>query len=291
MKRVKKEDTIQKLSEQIEVLKEDKNILAHQIEEINKLVANLFISQNHLESLNKKQTIFVANISHELRTALNAILGFSQVMNDEVFGPIENKKYKEYIKFIQSNSNHLLSLVNEILDLSKIQANKMFLHETTIDLKQLLQDAIFIALQFDTKNNRNIVLHKMNHIILRADEKLMKQIFLNVLSNAVKFTKKEEKIDVFVKKTSFGIRLIFKDNGIGIPKEKINKLFQPFEQIENSFSRTNIGSGLGLVLVKKMVILHGGRIEIKSLYPKGVAVLIDLPQKRIVSLGAKNEIS
>ncbi len=291
MKTVKKEDIIQKLSEQIEVLKEDKNILAHQIEEINKLVANLFISQNHLESLNKKQTIFVANISHELRTALNAILGFSQVMNDEVFGPIENKKYKEYIKFIQSNSNHLLSLVNEILDLSKIQANKMFLHETTIDLKQLLQDAIFIALQFDTKNNRNIVLHKMNHIILRADEKLMKQIFLNVLSNAVKFTKKEEKIDVFVKKTSFGIRLIFKDNGIGIPKEKINKLFQPFEQIENSFSRTNIGSGLGLVLVKKMVILHGGRIEIKSLYPKGVAVLIDLPQKRIVSLGAKNEIS
>ena len=291
MKTVKKEDIIQKLSEQIEVLKEDKNILAHQIEEINKLVANLFISQNHLESLNKKQTIFVANISHELRTALNAILGFSQVMNDEVFGPIENKKYKEYIKFIQSNSNHLLSLVNEILDLSKIQANKMFLHETTIDLKQLLQDAIFIALQFDTKNNRNIVLHKMNHIILRADEKLMKQIFVNVLSNAVKFTKKEEKIDVFVKKTSFGIRLIFKDNGIGIPKEKINKLFQPFEQIENSFSRTNIGSGLGLVLVKKMVILHGGRIEIKSLYPKGVAVLIDLPQKRIVSLGAKNEIS
>ncbi len=288
---IKKDDIIKNLSHQIGVLQEDKNILAKQVVEINKVVANLFISQNHLEAINKEQQMVMANVSHELRTPLNAILGFAQVMRDEVFGPIENKNYKEYIRFILLNSEHLLSLINEVLDLSKIQANKMLLYETNINLKRLLEDCIFIALQFDTKSKRNIILHQMPQIVLKADEKLMKQVFLNVLSNAVKFTKRDGKIDVYVKQTEFGIRLVFKDNGIGIPKEKINKLFQPFEQIENVLSRAHKGSGLGLVLVKKMVILHGGRVEIETLSPRGVAVLIDLPQTRIVLLGDKNEIS
>ena len=288
---IKKDDIIKNLSHQIDVLQEDKNVLAKQVVEINKVVANLFISQNHLEAINKEQQMFMANVSHELRTPLNAILGFAQVMRDEVFGPIENKNYKEYIRFILSNSEHLLSLINEILDLSKIQANKMLLYETNINLKRLLKDCIFIALQFDTKSKRNITLHQMPQIVLKADEKLMKQVFLNVLSNAVKFTETDGKIDIYVKKTEFGIRLVFKDNGIGIPKEKINKLFQPFEQIENVLSRAHKGSGLGLVLVKKMVILHGGRVKIETLSPRGVVVLIDLPQTRIVLLGDKNEIS
>ncbi len=291
IKSTKKEDIIRNLSKQIDILQEDKNILAKQVVEINKLVANLFVSQNHLEAVNKEQQMFIANISHELRSPLNAILGFAQVMSDEIFGPIENKNYKEYIKFILLNSNHLLSLINDVLDLSKMQANKMLLYETHINLKQLLDDTIFIAKQFDSKSKRNILLHKMPFVILKADEKLMKQIFLNILSNAVKFTQENGQIDIFVKKTAFGIRLIFKDDGIGIPKEKLHKLFQPFEQIENVLSRTHMGSGLGLVLVKKMVILHGGQIEIKTLHPKGIAVLIDLPQKRIVSLGEENEVS
>ena len=288
---IQKDDIIKNLSHQINILQEDKNVLSKQVVEINKVLANLFISQNHLEAIYKEQQMFVANVSHELRTPLNAILGFAQVMNDEVFGPIENKNYKEYIRFILSNSEHLLSLIDEILDLSKIQANKMLLYETNVNLKKLLEDCVFIALQFDTKAKRNIKLHKMPKIVLKADEKLMKQVFLNILSNAVKFTKMDGRIDIFVKKTEFGIRLVFKDDGIGIPKEKINKLFHPFEQIENVLSRAHKGSGLGLVLVKKMVILHGGRVEIKTLYPKGVAVLIDLPQTRIVLLGDKNEFS
>ena len=167
----------------------------------------------------------------------------------------------------------------------------MILHETDIDLKRLLMDCIFIASQLDTKSKRNIILHNMPRIILKADEKLIKQIFLNILSNAVKFTKENGKIEVYVKKTEFGICLVFEDNGIGIPKEKLNKLFRPFEQIENVLSRTKTGSGLGLVLVKKMVILHGGKIEIKTVQPQGVAVLIELPQKRIVLQGDKNEVS
>ena len=136
---IKKDDIIKNLSHQIDVLQEDKNVLAKQVVEINKVVANLFISQNHLEAINKEQQMFMANVSHELRTPLNAILGFAQVMRDEVFGPIENKNYKEYIRFILSNSEHLLSLINEILDLSKIQANKMLLYETNINLKRLLK--------------------------------------------------------------------------------------------------------------------------------------------------------
>ena len=203
IKSTKKEDIIRNLSKQIDILQEDKNILAKQVVEINKLVANLFVSQNHLEAVNKEQQMFIANISHELRSPLNAILGFAQVMSDEIFGPIENKNYKEYIKFILLNSNHLLSLINDVLDLSKMQANKMLLYETHINLKQLLDDTIFIAKQFDRKSKRNILLHKMPFVILKADEKLMKQIFLNILSNAVKFTQENGQIDIFVKKTIY----------------------------------------------------------------------------------------
>ncbi len=289
MKKNEQKNIIQNLSNQVVSLREDKNILETQVIEINKLVADLFISQNHLEALNKAQMNFIANISHELRSPLNAIIGFAQVMNNEVFGPIENKNYKEYINFILSSSEHLLSLINDVLDLSKIQADRMFLYETNVNIETLLLEVLSLAKQFSKNNNRTIKLHLSQKIIIKADEKLLRQIFLNKLSNAVKFTNIDGKIDIFVKKTSFGIRFIFQDNGIGIPKEKINHLFEPFMQIENVLSRSHDGTGLGLVLVKKMVILHSGNIEIKSIFKKGTKVIIDFPKKRIVSIGDKDE--
>lgn len=290
MKKNEQKNIIQNLSNQVLALQEDKNILETQVVEINKLVANLFIAQNQLEAMNKAQMNFIANVSHELRTPLNAILGFAQVMDDEVFGPIENKNYKEYVKFILSSSNHLLSLINDVLDLSKIQADRMFLYESNVDVNALLIEILSLARQFSKNNNRIIKLHPMPKIIMKADEKLLKQIFINILSNAVKFTNSDGKIDVFVKKISSGIRFIFQDNGIGIPKEKINQLFKPFIQIENILSRSHDGTGLGLVLVKKMVILHDGKVEIKSVLKKGTKVIIDFPEKRIVSMGDKDEI-
>lgn len=286
-----KEEIIACLSKQICDLKEDKNILENQMIETNKMIANLFVFQNHLEAKNKSQMSFVANISHEVRNLLNAILGFAQVMNDEIFGPIENKNYKEYLRFILLNTQHLLSLMNTVLDLSKIQADKMVLLERNIDLKRILMDSIFIATHFENKSEKNIVLHKFQKTILKGDEKLLKQIFVNVLSNSIKHIKSNGRIDIYVKKTSFGIRLVFKDDGDGIPKEKLKKLFTPYEEILDGSNNVRTGIGLGLVLVKKMVILHEGRIDIKSYYKKGFEVLIDFPQKRIICLGDENEVS
>lgn len=276
----------EKLQKQIQTLEENKKIMQKQAEESNKIVADLVMAQHQAEAATRSKMNFLANVSHELRTPLNAILGFSEAMYTETFGPLSNPQYKEYTSFIFSSAQHLLSLINDILDLSKMEAEKFKLMETRVDVRKSLKEAIALVEQYPYEGKRLICLHKSPHIVIRADERAFKQIFLNVLSNAVKFTKDEGHIDVFIRLTTKSVRFIVKDDGIGVPKEKINQLFQPFSQIENILTRTHEGSGLGLVLVKKMVILHQGKVMMKSVLKKGTSIIIDFPKDRIISMGA-----
>lgn len=274
----------QKLHKQIQVLEENKRIMQKQAEETNKMVADLVLAQSQAEAATRSKMNFLANVSHELRTPLNAIMGFSEAMQDETFGPLPNQPYKEYAGFIFSSARHLLSLINDILDLSRLDAGKLKLTETKVDIQKSLKEAISLIEQYPYTGKRVIKLHKMPSLMMRADNRALKQIFLNILSNAVKFTKDSGRIDIFVRLTSHSVRFIFQDDGIGVPKEKISQLFQPFSQIENIMTRTHEGSGLGLVLVKKMVILHQGKVVMKSDSQKGTRLIIDFPKDRIISV-------
>ena len=274
---------------EIKKLKKHKKTLMQQSIISNNLIAELLFLRCQSEAQCKAQQLFVAKVNHELRTPLNAILGFAQVIDNEVFGPIENKKYKEYVKYILRAGEQLSELVNNVLDFSKLEMNQMHLYETNVCVLSVLNEAVMLVKNAFLLEQRIINIHSMKNIILRVDEQLLKQIFLNILSNAVKFTKPDGKIDVFLHLDNNKIRFVFKDNGIGIPKEKIQNIFNPFYQIPTPKGIINQGTGLGLVLVKKMVILHQGNIEVKSVLNKGTLLMIDFPKERVISLGDSDE--
>lgn len=271
-----------RLKNQVKTLKENKRVMQKQLIDINKMVSDLVLARNQAEAATRSKMNFLANVSHELRTPLNAVLGFAQMMAAETYGPIAQPEYREYVSFIQKSANHLLTLINDILDLSRSESGKMTLSETTVSLRQVLQESVDLIQQYPGAGERKITLHLSSDIFIRGDERMLKQIALNILSNAVKFTGKGGKIDVFAKSDQTGLTLIFTDNGIGIPANKIDSLFQPFAQIENVLTRSHQGSGLGLVLVKKMVILHEGTVRLESEEGNGTRLIIHFPPERLI---------
>lgn len=278
-----------KLEKQVSVLEKNKIIMQNQMAESNRIVADLILARNQAEVATRSKMNFLANVSHELRTPLNAILGFAQIMSAETFGPISQSQYKEYVSFIQKSAFHLLGLINDILDLSRVESGKMVLNETRINLNQILKEVMDLISQYPNASERNINLNLNQNIILLADERALKQIFLNILSNAIKFTQKGGNINVYMdEKTLNGITLVFEDDGIGIPKDKVSVLFQPFTQIENILTRSHQGSGLGLVLVKKMVILHQGTVCLESEEGKGTKLIVHFPASRIIEKGVSD---
>ncbi len=271
------------LEHQILVLEKNKRVMQKQMAESNKMVADLILARNQAEEANRSKMNFLANVSHELRTPLNAILGFTQMMQTETFGPIAQKEYREYISFILKSATHLLSLINDILDLSRLESGKLTLTETTLSLKNVLKESLDLISQYPNASERNFTFDMKEDIDLYADERVLKQIALNILSNSVKFTETGGHIGITVQRDATGVTIIFSDDGIGIPADKIPQLFQPFAQIENVLTRAHQGSGLGLVLVKKMVILHQGSVRLESEEGKGTRLIIHFPANRIIN--------
>lgn len=271
------------LEHQILVLEKNKRVMQKQIAESNKMVADLILARNQAEEANRSKMNFLANVSHELRTPLNAILGFTQMIQTEMFGPIAQKEYREYILFILKSATHLLSLINDILDLSRLESGKLTLMETTLSLKNVLKESLDLISQYPNASERNFTFDMKEDIDLYADERVLKQIALNILSNSVKFTETGGHIGITVQRDATGVTIIFSDDGIGIPADKIPQLFQPFTQIENVLTRAHQGSGLGLVLVKKMVILHQGSVRLESEEGKGTRLIIHFPANRIIN--------
>jgi two-component system cell cycle sensor histidine kinase PleC len=242
------------------------------------------------EGANKAKSEFLANMSHELRTPLNAINGFSEIMVGEMFGPMGDKRYAEYAQDILSSGQHLLALINDILDMSKIEAGKMNLRFEPLHLGDVIEDAVRLVRNRAEAAGLTLQVEVPDLPEVEADYRAIKQVLLNLLSNAVKFTPNGGGVTVVgqSRRDPLGERVCIsvKDTGIGISREDIGRLARPFEQIESQHSKTQQGTGLGLALTKSLVEMHDGALEIESEPGKGTTVSFLLPLHHRATAGA-----
>ena len=229
-----------------------------------------------LEAASRHKSEFLANMSHELRTPLNAIIGFSEVLTERMFGEL-NEKQDEYLKDIHASGQHLLSLINDILDLSKIEAGRMELEVTDFDLPNALENALILVRERATR--RGITLgHSIDERLgtIRGDERKVKQVLLNLLSNALKFTPEGGRIDVRAAPQDGVAEISVADTGVGIAPEDQEAVFEEFRQVGTADKKVE-GTGLGLALSRKFIELHGGRIWVESEVGKGSTFRFTLP--------------
>jgi two-component system cell cycle sensor histidine kinase PleC len=220
---------------------------------------------------------FLANMSHELRTPLNAIIGFSEMMQQQLLGPLGNERYLDYIKGIRESGEHLLDLITDILDMSKIEAGKYELDLEEVNLTKTVRMAVHMIASRAMESGINIEVNMPDDMHIIADRRAIMQITLNLLSNAVKFSHQNGRIDVECTPRDGFVSLRVRDYGIGIPANKLQTITNPFEQAANQYSRGHEGSGLGLSITKELAELHGGSIHIESQIDVGTMVTIRLP--------------
>ncbi len=231
------------------------------------------------EAANGSKTAFLANMSHELRTPLNAILGFSEIIARECLGPVGSARYREYASDIHNSGNHLLSLINDLLDVAKIESGKMEISPAALQTKACLDSALkFVSMRARDRNQKLTIDVSREAGFLFADERALRQIIINLASNSVKFTPEGGRIEVRARHNDRGeFELLVWDNGPGIPKEKLDQIFEPFSQINNKFDRTVGGTGLGLALVRGLAELHGGHAWIECHPGKGTFAYVTIP--------------
>jgi two-component system cell cycle sensor histidine kinase PleC len=252
--------------------------------ELEQAKANSDEARRRAEEANLAKSRFLATMSHELRTPLNAILGFSEVMKNEVFGPHASPSYREYAGDIHGSGQHLLNLINEILDLSRIEAGRYELNEEAIQLAHIVDDCRHM-LNLRAKAKNQTVKQAIEPSLPRlwADERAVRQIVLNVLSNAIKFTPQGGEITIKVGWTSSGGQyLSIKDTGPGIPESEIPIVMSSFGRGSLAIKTAEQGSGLGLPIVKGFVDLHGGSFQLKSKPREGTEVIITFPATRVM---------
>ncbi len=230
------------------------------------------------EEASRAKSTFLANMSHELRTPLNAVIGFSEIMAKELFGPLGNEQYKQYSSDIFDSGNHLLDLINDILDMAKIEANKLTLTPKPLDPTVAIEQAVRLTKRKAEEKGLSIVVDAEDLPEIEADHRAVKQILLNLLSNAVKFTDKGA-IMVYARGGANALTLRVVDTGCGIPPEHLPRLARPFEQVEEELTRNNHGTGLGLALTKSLAEMHGGKLAIQSEVGKGTIVTVTLPRQ------------
>ncbi len=232
-----------------------------------------------LEVANKHKSAFLASMSHELRTPLNAIIGFSEVLLARLFGEL-NEKQDDYLKDIHASGRHLLNLINDVLDLSKVEAGRMELEPSQFDLPAALADAMTLIRERATRHGIALALETSPVLgTVSADERKLKQILLNLLSNAVKFTPDGGRIDVTATRETDGVLIAVKDTGIGIAPEDQEAVFEEFRQVGGDYTSKQEGTGLGLALTRRFVELHGGRIWVESAPGKGSTFYFTIPER------------
>lgn len=236
------------------------------------------------ELANRAKTKFLANMSHELRTPLNAIIGFSEIMRQEMFGPIGSERYIEYTKDIHDSGRHLLSVIDDILDISKIEAGRYAIEEGEIDLTAVLHWSVEMMRARTSEKNQSVSLNLPDDMPdLRADQRAMRQIMLNLLSNAAKFTSVGGTISISASLTGAGdLSLSVSDTGIGIPSNKLREVLEPFGQVDDATSRQHGGTGLGLPITKSLIEMHGGEFHLESELGTGTTATMVMPGWRLV---------
>lgn len=248
-------------------------------EQLSQRGREIVLKNTQLEQANRLKTEFLANMSHELRTPLNAIIGFSEVLKDGLLGEMAAQQL-DYVGEIFGSANHLLSLINDILDLSKIEAGKMELHLEPVSLPDLLGNSLSIVKEKAHTHAIQLKLEVADDVgELYLDARKFKQIVFNLLSNAVKFTPDGGRVGLAALRDRDRLRLSVSDSGIGIPADQMGSLFRPFEQLDGSLSRKYEGTGLGLVMVKRLAELHGGSVSVQSKVDEGSQFTIEIPYR------------
>jgi signal transduction histidine kinase len=251
---------------------------------LEKLAVELERARDDAEAANRVKSEFLANMSHELRTPLNAIIGFSEVMKGAMLGPLGNSQYRDYAEHIVSSGRHLLSIVNSILDLSKIEAGRQDLNEDAVDLAEMARICVNLVADRARVGEITIRCDDLSDLPdLRADALRVRQLLLNLLSNAVKFTPPKGEVRLSGRRLpTGGIALSVSDTGIGMDAAELKVALEPFRQIENSFIKKFEGAGLGLPLAKALVELHGGTLDLESRKGQGTTVTATFPPERVV---------
>ncbi len=229
------------------------------------------------ERASQSKSKFLANMSHELRTPLNAIIGFSDMMRQEIFGPLNGTRYKDYAVMIHDSGRHLLDLISDVLDMSKIEAGKFELSPEPVDAAGIIAQCLETMKVTADRKNVTLTAHLSDAGGLVADRRALKQIVFNLLSNAVKFTPAGGTVEIATASKAGWFWLGVSDDGIGISEENLKKLGRPFEQASDHMTREHEGTGLGLSLVRSFVEMHGGRMEIESALGRGTTVRAFLP--------------
>ncbi len=245
----------------------------------------LIAANDKAEFANRTKSEFLANMSHELRTPLNAVIGFSDMIHNEVFGPCD-ERYRGYALDIHQSGQHLLDLVNDILDLSKVESGGDELHEEQIEIREVIESVVTMVKGRAQKGGVKLELEVPDHPpALRADNRKLKQILMNLLSNAIKFTEPGGKVTfrIWCRRGS-GYVFQIADTGIGIALDDIPKALASFQQVDGEHNRKYEGSGLGLPLAKSLVELHGGSLDLQSRLGVGTTVTVRLPEERVVRI-------
>ena len=245
------------------------------------------------EAANISKSQFLATMSHELRTPLNSILGFSEMIAKEAMGPVGCSKYRDYATDIHGSGEHLLAIINDILDMSKIEAGQLTLHEDTIDIALMIESCCrFVQQRADEAHIALTSSIPAGLPGLVADELRLKKIMLNLLSNAIKFTPKNGSVTIGAMLGANGsIDLWVADSGLGMTTDEIVIALQPFRQVDNSLHRSRDGTGLGLPLTKNLIELHGGTMTIQSTPGEGATVHVYMPEWRIYQAAPARRIA
>jgi two-component system cell cycle sensor histidine kinase PleC len=259
-------------------LKRSQSELERQAIELADLAEKYSREKTRAEEANQTKSKFLANMSHELRTPLNAIIGFSEIMESGMFGSLGSDKYREYCHDILTSGHYLLEVINDILDMSKIEAGRMKLDMEPLDLSKTLAESLRVVSGRANDKNLELDAEIDGPIAIVADRRATKQIIVNLLSNAVKFTPDGGKVTVRSRLVENSIVLLIADTGIGIAPHSLRRLGRPFEQVESQLSKTYHGSGLGLAIARSLTNLHGGSMRLRSKLGTGTVVRICLPR-------------
>jgi two-component system, cell cycle sensor histidine kinase PleC len=267
----------QRLRATVSDLQRSQYTLEIQTQQLAELAEKYGEQKNRAEEASRAKSEFLANMSHELRTPLNAIIGFSEILKEGHFGPIGVPKYGEYARDIFDSGKYLLSVIDDILDMAKIEAGRLKLEPRETQLDETLEETMRVLAKMASDKQILIEAEIPAGVSLVADNRALKQIALNLLSNAVKFTRPGGMISIRARKARGMVALAIEDTGIGIPRQAIRNLGRPFEQIQSQFSKNHNGSGLGLAIAKSLAEMHGGSLKIRSTEGRGTTVVVRLP--------------
>jgi two-component system cell cycle sensor histidine kinase PleC len=270
-------DSEQRLIATISDLRSSQQKLEFQTQQLTDMAEKYAEEKNRAEEANQTKSKFLANMSHELRTPLNAIIGFSEIMESGMFGALGADKYHEYCRDIRTSGQYLLDVINDILDMSRIEAGRLKLDLERVELDPVLADALRVVSAKAQDKRLKVTSDIDADVHFKADRRAIKQIALNLLSNAVKFTPEKGRILVRGRLAGGSVYVAIKDTGIGIARDALKKLGRPFEQVESQLTKTHHGSGLGLAIAKSLVEMHGGAMRIASKPGHGTIVAVRLP--------------